>query len=211
MLKWIYTVITLALFAPLVMGQNAQQVLTSLEQKYPSDQCIRVAFTLTYHTPDGKEESLKGKAWRMSDKYRIQMPEQWIVSNGETLWNYLRDIDEIHIEDASEDGEEFNPANFITYYQKAGYIPGLTLDKQTSEGHIQHISFKPEDKEAEIVKARLELVDGSPKAIFAFYRNGIKTEVNINSISPISSPDEKLFRLDPSDYPEAYIEDLRMD
>jgi outer membrane lipoprotein-sorting protein len=65
--------------------------------------------TFSYHCVDeteGKSEAVKGQLWVKDSKYRIELVDQVIISNGAILWNYLPEVQELQINNVELEEEE---------------------------------------------------------------------------------------------------------
>jgi outer membrane lipoprotein-sorting protein len=74
-----------------------------------------------------EEYKIKGKIWVKGNKYRVELADQIVVSNGATIWNYVPSIQEVQIykeKPLSADREltSFSPIELLHLY-KQGFIP----------------------------------------------------------------------------------------
>lgn len=108
MIKKVITGITmLALFSVMVVAQTthepraeqmAKELLEKASAKIKSFRSMEVAFTYTMeNTAMEVNESYTGKLVSKGDKYRMTLGDNVFISDGQTVWNYLDDLYEIHI------------------------------------------------------------------------------------------------------------------
>ena len=89
----------------------------------------------------------------------LDTEQQQIISDGETVWVYLKDIQEIQINDAdfSEDDGFMSPSTVFDMYNSNEFIFALgnsVTDKGTT---LQEVEAKPTDKYSDYSKFRITL------------------------------------------------------
>ena len=70
---------------------NAEALIRVLVNQVKSHQNMEMKFSYQI-SPDEKTliDALKGKAWLQGEAYKIELPEQQTISDGKTIWSYLR-------------------------------------------------------------------------------------------------------------------------
>jgi outer membrane lipoprotein carrier protein len=139
----------------------ATVILEKIKKEYLSYTSVEIDFTLTIALPEEKEEIQKGKIAQQGDKYRLKMGPQEIFCNGQALWLYLKERNEVQINDANgDDAEEVNimsPKDLFTLYEKGEYIYGIVNEGKEAGKSIVQIEFKPTDRYSEYTKLRLTI------------------------------------------------------
>ncbi len=191
---------------------KAKAILDQVKEMYESYNSLQTDFTLEI---SGEiEETQEGRVNLMGESYRVEMENQNIISNGNTVWFHLKNNNEVQINNPDPEGKEgfLSPADMLKVYDQ-NLIYGLKDMVEEDGQMVYHIEFKPREKddEADFFKLRLSVVKGTYEMskVVAFSRDGTKYTLTFNNIEPNVNFDEKIFTFDPSKHPDIYIEDLR--
>ena len=63
-------------------------------------------------------ESKDGTIYIKGDKYNLDISGQNVISDGKTIWTYIKDADEIHINNVNPDDESLSFNKLLTNYNK---------------------------------------------------------------------------------------------
>lgn len=83
---------------------------------------------------DGIDEEQSGSILFAGEKYKLIISGQEIISNGETMWTYIADADEVQISEVPEESDDemfMNPSKLFTIYEsgfKYVYDKSETID-----------------------------------------------------------------------------------
>ncbi len=193
---------------------KAKAVLDELRAKYEGYSSLKLGFDLTLAFPEQPEEVQQGKLLRKGDSYRLEMPQQAVLSDGESLWIILHNNKEVQINDVPETPEEsiLSPQALFSFYESGQWAYALVNEVADKQGRvIQQIEFKPLDRTAEYSKVRLEIDKNKrqPVRMLAFGKDGSRYTLDITAIQPNASIPAGSFTFSESDYPDYYVEDLR--
>jgi outer membrane lipoprotein carrier protein len=193
----------------------AKKVLDKIRKKYETYKTFEAAFTLTVEVPGEAKDVQKGVVGQEGDKFRLEMPQQVIVNDTKTTWVYLKNNNEVQINDSepsSSDAGFLTPKELLRRYQKGDYLYAIT-DK-TTEGSkvLTLIEFKPKDKKSEYSKIRLAIDEkaGTIQSIKAFGKDNSRYTFSITRFSPDKALAAGYFSFDAKKYPGVKVEDLRM-
>ncbi len=193
---------------------EAQKVLDQVRKKYEKHKTLEAEFTLTIEVPDQPKEVQKGVISQEGQKFRLDMDQQIIASDGKTTWVYLKANKEIQITNADPNGESgfMTPKELLNRYQRGDYLYAIT-DK-TREGNkvLTQIEFKPVNRRSEYSKLRVSIDEQAQlvERITAFARDGSRFTFQISRFSPDKTFKPSHFQLNPKEYPGVRVEDLRM-
>lgn len=198
-------------------GQNdpaTEKLLNSLREKYQSHRTARINFTLTATnqqkqvTADEKGELIVEPR---SNKFRITLNDQAIISDGKLQWHVLKDEQEVQITEA--DGGEsgsITPANIFSFYSEGFKYPAAKNETVGGKS-FSVVDLVPIDGKASYVKVRLR-VDKSIHQIYdvtVFDKSGALYTYAIRNFTPNVKVTSKTFIFDKTDYPGMEIVDLR--
>jgi len=204
--KNIIVCLFLLFVAQVVNAQNNAEVfIRLLENQMKSHKNVEMAFS--YQTsPDGKSfsSSEKGHAWLQGQAYKIEMAEQQIISDGQTIWTYLVDDEEVMVSNASE-GEDNTPLKLLTSLDES-YVATLTgIDSQgiatielaNPKGQYKRVTLKVDTKKTDLKSTDIYMEDGS------------KVAVTVEEMKYDQDLDSKFFTFDTKKHPKVDVIDMR--
>jgi len=193
--------------------EKAKQILNEVSKKYKSYDVIKTDFTFTLDNPQAKiKETQSGTLYAKakSNKYKVVMKGQDLISDGKTQWTYLKNEKEVQVNDVDDSPNAINPAKIFTIYEK-GFKYVYTGDVKVA-GKTQHvIDLSPVDSKRSFFKVRLN-IDKATKQIsnaIIFDKNGNKYTYAIKAFAPNVKVPESTFAFDAKKYPGVSVEDLR--
>lgn len=108
---------------PAAQAQDPQAVLEQLRGQYEEIETLEARFTQTIHLPQAAAPEMNtGTLTLQDDRYRVEMPDQTIVADGQTTWIYMHAEEQVLINDYEEDETTFSPANFFLQFDER-YTP----------------------------------------------------------------------------------------
>ncbi|MGK0389727.1 MAG: outer membrane lipoprotein-sorting protein [Maribacter sp.] len=196
---------------------TAKALLDKLKAKYDKYLAMEIAVILTIEIPDSDAEVIEGKMVQSGEKYRIEMGEHIIISDGKDLWTVMKQNEVVQLSNAAEKDEDeesimMSPKDLMNIYDSGDYIYALTNEAKEDGRVIQQIEFKPIDEDSEYFKMRLT-VDKEKQAIARikiFSKDGSRYTLAINKMRTNKIYDSTYFQYDKSICPECEIEDVKM-
>ena len=195
----------------------AIEILDELKSKYESFESLEMDFSIIIDLPEEDEDIIqKGTLAQSGDKFRLDMEDKSVISNGALLWFHLKNNNEVQINDASileEDSDDlFSPNNLMKLYQSDEFI--FVLSQMYDEGGKSFIQIecKPIAKDNEFSKMRMT-IDKKKKelvSVKAFSKDGARYTFKCEDLAYDKSFDASHFTFDPAGYPDIYVEDLRI-
>lgn len=150
---------------------KAQEILDALSSKAEGYKSFSADFEYTLvNKTEGINETQKGKVtMKGNKKYKLEVAGQEIMSDGETVWTFIKDVNEVQISDVPDEDEDegniMNPANafhmykngFKYKYEGKSSIDGIEADV------IKMYPMNPQGKNYHTVivnidKVKLELI-----------------------------------------------------
>jgi outer membrane lipoprotein-sorting protein len=118
--------IILTMFALLVAisafsqsDKKARAILDEVSAKTKTYKTIRIEFTYKMENTAQKiNESYKGVLISKGDKYKLSFSGQDVISDGKTVWTYVKDANEVQVNDVSKDDDSFTPTNLLNTYNE---------------------------------------------------------------------------------------------
>ncbi len=193
---------------------RAKALLDEVKKKYDSYRSISMDFRLIIEVPGEERQIQTGRMIQQGEQYFVQLPDRDIYCDGKSLWLYLKEENEVQINNVEEDEDSgiVSPRDFLEIYQSNEYEYALTNEFVEKGRQIAQIEFKPVDSDSDIAKIRLT-IDKNTKEILqlrTFYKDGTRVGLVLSGLSANEIYPVETFRWKKSNCPDCYVEDLRM-
>ncbi|WP_443946574.1 LolA family protein [Pedobacter sp. AW1-32] len=192
---------------------KAKAILAEVSKKYKSYTVVKTDFTFTLENPKADvKEVQQGTLYvkANSNKYKVAMTNQELISDGKSQWTYLKDDKEVQVSNVDNSSDAINPAKIFTVYE-SGYKYLYTGEQKVGAKTYQMIDLTPIDTKKSIFKVRLS-IDKTAKQIsnvVLFDKNGNKYTYKVKIFLPNVKVPETTFTFDAKKYPGVEVVDLR--
>ena len=155
-------------------------------------------------------ETYRGEINVMGEEYRLKIGEQEIINNGTTIWTYLREVNEVNIDNYYPEDDPMAPSKIYTIYQQ-GYKYSFVEEKKRKGRIVQIIDIEPDNKDEPFYKIRLTIdkVDKTLVNYKVFDKNGNRYLWSVSDFDSDIKLTASHFEFDPSKYKDVEIIDLR--
>ncbi len=107
-MKILYSLILVLFFTvQAVLAQKdpkALEVLNAMSDKYKSIPAYKANFEYTLNNAnEGVNENMQGEIVVKGEKFRLKLGGQEIINNGQTVWTYLAEANEVNIDNYKVD------------------------------------------------------------------------------------------------------------
>jgi len=191
--------------------QKALEVLDAMSAKYKSMSGFKADFkTSMINEVDGINEEFGGKVVVKGDMYKLEMDDQIVINDGNTVWTYLPDVNEVNIDTYDPAEDEISPSKIYNAYKEGFKYIYLGEEKRNGET-VSVIDLVPENKDAQFFKIKLFIdVKGSNlKSWIMFDKTGNKYTYTFDNLKTNINPDDSTFKFDATKYPGVEVIDLR--
>jgi outer membrane lipoprotein-sorting protein len=191
---------------------KAKQILDAVALQTKSYATIEIEFTYSMEDLKKKvKESKKGTACMKGEKYLLDFAGQNIISDGKTTWTYLKDANEVQINNVNpNDDQSLNPAKLLTSYDKS-FTPKFIKEEARNGKMLQVIDLTPL-KGRSYYKIRME-IDKNLKQIYdaiVYDKNGTTVYTyTVNKFTTTKQIADSKFTFKASDHPGVEVTDLR--
>ncbi|MCO5249579.1 MAG: outer membrane lipoprotein carrier protein LolA [Chitinophagales bacterium] len=193
-----------------MQDSKAATVLDKLNSIYKNSPGVQATFTLTIHIPNNKATQQEGTLYLKGNQYKIILPNQEVYSDEKSVWTYLKDANEVQINDYDPDPSNISPSNMFTLYKNDFYY--IKTADETVNGKLSHvIDLSPKDRSRSYFKIRL-WIDKKTNLLNKaqiFDKNGYRYIYSIKTINSNASIHDNTFKFDKTKYPGVKVEDLR--
>ena len=185
-------------------AQTAEDFLNSVIEKNKSYDDISIAFDYIYHDSEsGLSDITSSYAYLKANSYIIKIDGQEMISNGEMLWTYLIDEQEVMISEVSEDNNN-SPIAIIDSFSKNVNVRFDTNNDDITTLLIEEkdmTSFKlasiSVDKDMKITNVSITTLDGNT------------ITYNIKSFKTNQNLPDSMFFFDEKIHPNVEVIDMR--
>lgn len=193
---------------------KAKAILEKVRKKYEGFKSMELAFTLDIEFPEQPKQSQKGKVALQQKKYRVEVSDQLMLSDGTAVWAIMPKNKEVQINPMPEKGEDDNllsPENLFSFYNKGKFAYVLVNEYVQGSKILQQLEFKPLDKNYEYAKIRMDVdkKNNEVHSVKAFGKDGSRYTLTVNQLTPNKTFAATYFTFDKAKYPGYHVEDLR--
>lgn len=215
MRKYFFVLILISLSNIIAAQQdpNAKIILDKLSEKTKSYKNIQTEFIINYQDiKDNNQNSTKGKITIKGEKYRLNFMGTQSFFNGETLWSYLEDVNEVNVSEPEQDNEDIfsHPQEIFTIYEKD--FKYQLINKFNDKGVSKAIvDLYPFDMELDYSRIRMEINTDNYRlqSVTIFGKDGSYYIINFYNYKTNLYLEDSFFTFDESDYPDIEIIDMR--
>lgn len=192
---------------------QAKSILAEVSKQYKTYDAIKTEFTYTIDNPQAKiKEKQAGTLYlkSKSNKYRVVLNNQEIISDGKSQWTYLKEDKEVQVSDVDNSNDALNPAKIFVIYEK-GYKYLYTGDTKINNRIYHNIDLTPTEGSKSFFKVRLQIDKVNKRITNAviFDKNGNHYTYEIKTFTPTANLPETTFAFDSKKYPGVEVVDLR--
>jgi len=190
---------------------KAEEILKSVSAKYKSYKSLTATFKLVINNEKDKtKENQTGSITIKENRYKLVMDNQEVISDGKTIWTFLKEENEVQVNDANTKKDAITPSSIFTIYEK-GFRSKFMGEKTEAGKTIEQIELIPEDAKKPYYKVQLSINKADKYVMSAnvLNRNGIHLSYSVDKFTPDAPAEESLFTFDKSKHPGVEVVDLR--
>ena len=196
----------------LKQDKKAEDILKGVSKKYQSFKSVKATFVITMENPKDKtKDEQKGTICLKGDKYKLEVAGQDIVSDGKTRWTFVKDANEVQIDNLKKDENSITPANIFTMYEKGFLFKfiGEQNEKGMTYQLVELVPIDPKKKNLFKVKLSINKNDKFITSAKLFDKNGTIQTIAVDKLTPDACDDDSIYSFNASKYPGAEVIDLR--
>jgi outer membrane lipoprotein-sorting protein len=190
--------------------KKSKEILEKFKLKSESYKNFSAEFTYKMENKEADiSESKEGSIRVQGNSYVLDIAGQKVISDGNTVWTYIKDVNEVQINEVSEDDESLTPAKILTYFDDKFRSKLIESDlRYGSKAHI--IDMIPIEGKS-YYKIRLIITAKDYKILeFTIYdKNGSTFSYVIHKFHPNQPIDSNIFTFNEKDHPGVDVIDMR--
>jgi outer membrane lipoprotein carrier protein len=187
---------------------KAKTILDELSAKTKAYTSVKAEFSFVTEKKDKTKETQNGKIQIKGAKYKVEIPGHEIYCDGKTVWDFIKDANEVQVKDMETGGDEaLNPSTIFTMYEK-GYkykFDGEDAVNQT----LSLFPINPDKKKFHTVKLIIDKTKKQISSIKLLMKDGSTQTWTIKGFTVNTVIPDADFAFDPKAHAGVSIEDLR--
>ncbi len=191
MIKQVLLFLILSVFNLSVMAQDSKQILKNLQEKIKSSSGFTSDFVQSAISPEGKKiQNLKGKfTYSVGDKFKAELKNTEIVSDGKTIWNYNKTQKRVLINNTSDDPSSFSIERYLFIYPAYCNVTSVVDPKFKNS-----IKLIPKNNDLEFSEVIINADEAYQiKKILITDTQNNKYLLELNKVTSIDTNDKNLF------------------
>ena len=152
-----------------------------------------------------------GILYLKGSKYKLQIAGQEIISDGVTRWTYVKDANEIQVDNQKNNNNSISPTTIFTIYEK-GWQSKYSGEVKVNKVAYQQIELVPTDgnsKNVFKVKLTINKANKTISSAKIYDKNGAIQTISVEKLIPDGGNIESLYVFNKNNYPGSEIVDLR--
>ena len=192
--------------------KKAKSILDKLSAKTRSYSTIRTEFSYSLVNKDRKINTTQ--SWKLilkGDKYRLEMGDQLVISDGKTMWKVLKADKEVEVSKPGSGDDALNPKNIFTMYEK-GFRHKYIKEEKLGTKLVHTIDLFPiNPKEKDYNSIRLFIDKNSLQVVKSEIKgkNGNLYTYDIKKFATNEHVEDAVFTYRTSEFPGFELNDLR--
>ena len=215
-MKKICTILLLISFAAFsasaqTSDQKAVKLLKAVSQKYNAYKTMTMDVTLTIENPESKsKEERKGKVLVKGNKFHLELGKQTIISDHKTIWTYLKDANEVQVNNFEQGKDIMSPSDIFKIADKDFYCYlGETVTESGKTLQIVELTPRNKDQNFSKIKMYIDPTDNTVKKGVVYDKSAVHFTYSISNFKSNSDLSDTNFTFDKSKYPGVEVIDLR--
>lgn len=190
----------------------AEKLLAQITEKYQKYNTAHIELELIIDIPDTEDdEKLSVEAYLEGDKFRIELSDQIFISDNEFIWNFMKEYNEVQINNYDEMDALFSPSVLFNMYND-DYLYRLKEEYKNAQGKlIKIVELTPADKSLDFFKIDVVINESNKEIVQSkiYEKSGIQYIYKIKKFTPNVSLDKDFFTFKTENYPNVKVSDLR--
>jgi outer membrane lipoprotein carrier protein len=188
------------------VDKKAQSILNDVSASTKSYKTIRIEFTYKMENTAQKiNDSYKGVLVSKGDKYKLTVSGQDVISDGKTVWTYLKDANEVQVNSVGENEDSFTPTSLLSSYTenfKSKFIKETSTEQIIELIPIQKKNFSK-------VKVTIDKAKKMVNSLVIYDKNGSVYSYIVNKMEVNQNFYDTMFTFKPADHPGVEVIDMR--
>jgi outer membrane lipoprotein carrier protein len=187
---------------------KAKDVLNKVTQNLKSLKTMKADFKISITDKNKKSQGAKsGNVSMKGNKYLLKISGQEIYNNGKTSWTYIKESNEVQINDVEDGDDSFSPSKLFTNFYDKEYA----YKYLTAKNDIVFIGLAPLKKTVQFDKIVLKISKSKNVVVggTVYDKNGNVYNYTISNYTKNPTLTDAAFEFNTKKYPGVETIDLR--
>lgn len=192
------------------LSGGANEILDNLATKYKAFPSVSIQFTMRIEENKKETGKISGDVMVKANMYKLTIPGQVTYCDGETIWTYQKEVNEISLFAYDESDENMiNPIKLLDNWKK-NYTAKFIREEMVNGNAVTIIDITP-IKQQSYYKIRIFADEVKSEIVgFSIYETDNTVYIyNFDKIVTNLTPQKSDFQLKTTDFPDAEINDMR--
>lgn len=186
--------------------KKAQTILNEVSEQTKAHKTVRIEFTYKMENASQKiNDSYKGVLVSKGDKYKLTISGQDVISDGKTVWTFLKDANEVQVNSVGDNEDAITPTSLLTTYNKNFKAKLVNETPQQQIIELTPIQKKNFNKVKVVINRAKKMVE----SISIFDKNGSVYSYVVNKMDVNQNFYDTMFTFKPADHPGVEVIDMR--
>jgi outer membrane lipoprotein-sorting protein len=189
---------------------KAKTILDGVSAKMKSYTTMKIEFTYTMaNTKTNVNESKTGVIQIKGNKYHLEIGGQIVFCDNKTIWTYLKDENEVNINNVSIQEDAINPTTILNNYA-ANFKPKFIKDIVEGGKTISVIDMTPiKGKSYYKIRLNIDKIAQQILSTLIYDKNGSTYTYKVNKFTINIAMLDTIFTFNKADHPGAEENDMR--
>jgi outer membrane lipoprotein-sorting protein len=195
-------------------NNKADEILNKFSNKIKKHKSLKAKFNLTQIGMSGKvENSYTGEILLKGDKFKMTFPGNEICSDGKTIWQYMKELQEVTITNKEKDDESIltNPKRIFIIYKNEFkiHLNQEYKDKDKVYSEIDLFPKKLDKSNFSRIRLKIDKNNLELASVQYFSKDATKMIIDITEFKSDIQINDNEFVFDSSKHKDVEINDLR--
>jgi outer membrane lipoprotein-sorting protein len=187
---------------------RAKKILDDLSAKTKTYTTLKAEFSWTTEKKDKSKDTQEGKIQTKGSKYKLEIPGHDIYCDGKTVWDFIKDANEVQVKDMEASAEDaITPTSIFTIYEK-GYKYKFEGEDATTQV-VSLFPINPDKKKFHTIKLSIDKTKKQIVSVKVLMKDGSIQTYKIKSFLGNASLADTDFVFNSKVHPGVSVEDLR--
>jgi outer membrane lipoprotein-sorting protein len=189
---------------------KAKTILDGVSAKMKSYTTMKIAFSYNMvNTKTNVNETKTGTIQIKGNKYHLEIGGQTVFCDGKTVWTYIKDDNEVNINNVSTQDDAINPTTILNNYS-LNYKPKWMKEMIDGGKTIEVIDMTPlKGKSYYKVRLNIDKVVQQITSTIVYDKNGSTYTYTISTFTSNVTMDDAIFTFNKANYPNVETNDMR--
>lgn len=192
--------------------ERSRKVINDMIEKVRSYSSMMIEFETELIDEENDLNVLQVGVVQVKDKkFHLVLEDNTVISNGETVWTYSEDLNEVTINDPEEFGDDMDPSQLFTMYEKG--FKSVFVKEGTLNGNavyeLKLFPLKPAEKPYHTILLTVNKTTKIAEKVVLLYKEGNKVSYVVTKFSGDPAMAADLFTFNKAKYPGVEVNDMR--